>query len=663
MNPTHHCPNCQKPIASGTPLGLCPECLIQAGFPTAATASPESTAQPGFAPPSLAELASLFPRLQILELIGRGGMGAVYKARQTQLNRLVALKILPPSLGSDPAFAERFTREAQALAQLNHPGIVTLHEYGEAGGLPYFLMEFVDGVNLRQLLASRRLSPREALAIVPQICDALQFAHDHGIVHRDIKPENILLDRAGRVKVADFGLAKLAGQDGDLPGDVGAAVGAVALTEHGRVMGTPNYMSPEQMEHPNDVDHRADIYALGVVFYQMLTGELPAQQLQPPSKKVQIDVRVDEIVLHALEKEPGRRYQHASVLKSDLETVTSSGRPAAGDRPPAFSTTAVLGACLVPFFFISMIYWDFGSSGGRQAMLGMTATALGFLAILGATFLGLLAIWQIRRSPQTIAGLWLAVTDGLLFPLLVLDVGLIFVMAALNKLLNEAVLASWYPELHESMVLNFGHFILWLGVTGVVVLAFDYVLVRWIWRRVNRPINGAAPSATRFSPGVLSRSAGKLGAIGAALVLVYASSFLVVHHYHARSDYIGTADFRPGDWIDVRSVERSQDAMSVRGRYRLTSEDKALLALYITSRGELDAEPVPFDPKQHLTIVKGSGAFELTIPHLTPGLPHVSMYGDDGKPFGAIYFGTKSESIEERRMHLGNFGQAGRDLP
>ena len=137
-------------------------------------------------------------------------MGAVYKARQKQLNRFVALKILPPAIGADPAFAERFTREAQALAQLNHPGIVTLYEFGREGGMPFFLMEFVDGVNLGQALANHRISPREALSIVPQICDALQFAHDHGIVHRDIKPENILLDRRGRVKVADFGLAILA---------------------------------------------------------------------------------------------------------------------------------------------------------------------------------------------------------------------------------------------------------------------------------------------------------------------------------------------------------------------------------------------------------------------------------------------------------------------
>ena len=162
--------------------------------------------------------------------------------------------------------------------------------------LYYFLMEFVDGVNLRQLLHAGRIAPREALAIVPQICDALQFAHDQGIVHRDIKPENILLDRRGRVKVADFGLAKLVGSDAgrsagfqhgvsseDDSNEPGRRPALQELTAAGKVMGTPNYMAPEQMEHPNDVDNRADIYALGVVFYQMLTGELPGQRLEPPS--------------------------------------------------------------------------------------------------------------------------------------------------------------------------------------------------------------------------------------------------------------------------------------------------------------------------------------------------------------------------------------------
>ncbi len=205
------CPQCGTPLPAGALAGLCPACLLKQG---AAEDTVSDARQPPFNPPSVAELAAKFPQLEIIELIGKGGMGAVYKARQRQLDRFVALKILPPGIGDDPAFAERFTREARALAKLNHPGIVTIYDFGRADGLFYFFMEFVDGVNLRQLLHAGRVSPREALAIVPQICDALQFAHDQGIVHRDIKPENILLDRRGRVMVADFGLEKMVGVDG-----------------------------------------------------------------------------------------------------------------------------------------------------------------------------------------------------------------------------------------------------------------------------------------------------------------------------------------------------------------------------------------------------------------------------------------------------------------
>ena len=328
------CPQCGTPLPTGALAGLCPACLLKMG---AAADTVMDAKQPPFNPPSVAELAAKFPQLEILELIGKGGMGAVYKARQKQLDRIVALKILPPGIGDDPAFAERFAREAKALAKLNHPGIVTIYDFGRANGLFYFFMEFVDGVNLRQLLHAGRISAREALAIVPQICDALQFAHDLGIVHRDIKPENILLDRRGRVKVADFGLAKIIGNEvragSPLPAEAGGGTSAGAhgvtrptseLTDAGRVMGTPQYMSPEQIHAPGEVDHRADIYALGVVFYQMLTGELPGKKIAPPSTKVQIDVRLDEIVLRALEKNPELRYQQVSEVKTCVETIVNS---------------------------------------------------------------------------------------------------------------------------------------------------------------------------------------------------------------------------------------------------------------------------------------------------------------------------------------------------
>ncbi len=302
---------------------------MKAGF--ASTAGPSS---PGpFVPPGVPELAQLFPQLEVLELVGHGGMGAVYKARQPGLDRLVALKILPPRPGNDPGFADRFTREARALARLNHPNIVAVYDFGQAGGLHYFLMEYVDGANLRQVEQSGKLSPREALKIIPQICEALQFAHDEGIVHRDIKPENVLLDKRGRVKIADFGLAKLLGQK---PQDF-------RLTGTKDVMGTPPYMAPEQVEHPQAVDHRADIYSLGVVFYEMLTGELPLGRFAPPSSRtrdVNIDVRLDEVVLRALEREPERRYQQASEVKTDVESI--AGQSAAKPPPIPGGVAAVV---------------------------------------------------------------------------------------------------------------------------------------------------------------------------------------------------------------------------------------------------------------------------------------------------------------------------------
>ncbi|HVM48075.1 MAG TPA: serine/threonine-protein kinase [Candidatus Acidoferrum sp.] len=356
MDTRHICQNCQRPLAPDTPMGLCPQCLIKAGFRSGLETGTATDRRPGFVPLPIEALAKVFPQLEILGLIGQGGMGAVYKARQKQLHRVVALKILPPGIGAERGFAERFTREAQALAQLNHPGIVTLYEYGQVQGdalskldsqaaapnppppLCFFLMEYVDGVNLGETLAHGRIPPPEAMSLVAQICDALQFAHDQGIVHRDIKPENILLDRRGRVKVADFGLAMLRGGETEPAVGGGSPLSALALTEAGKVVGTPRYMSPEQLERPGRVDHRADIYALGVVFYQMLTGELPGRSIEPPSQKVPLDVRLDEVVLRALERAPERRFQHASDLKTRVELIAGAQSSSAqAGQPPLAS--------------------------------------------------------------------------------------------------------------------------------------------------------------------------------------------------------------------------------------------------------------------------------------------------------------------------------------
>jgi predicted Ser/Thr protein kinase len=312
-NMENKCPQCGAPLPSGVLAGLCPACLFKQGA-APDTAAKSEAAQ--FQPPGIQEISRLFPQLEILSLIGKGGMGAVYRARQPALDRIVALKILPPQVATGSNFVERFNREARALAKLNHPNIVAVYEFGQAGGLSYFIMEFVDGVNLRELERAGKLSPREALQIVPQICEALQFAHDEGVVHRDIKPENILLDKKGRVKIADFGIAKILGAE------------QVDLTGTQAAIGTPHYMAPEQMEKPTAVDHRADIFSLGVVFYEMLTGELPLGKFAPPStRKVEVDVRLDDVVLRALEKDPELRYQHASQVKTAVDTISGSAAP------------------------------------------------------------------------------------------------------------------------------------------------------------------------------------------------------------------------------------------------------------------------------------------------------------------------------------------------
>ncbi len=284
-------------------------------------------AQSGWQPPPVEQLAEQFPEFEVLELIGRGGMGAVYKVVQSKLDRTVALKVLPPELAQDPAFEERFLREARALAGLKHERILTLHDFGERGGLFYLVTEFVAGMNLRQLMDMGELSPFEALRIAPQICDALQYAHDHGVVHRDIKPENLLIDLDGEVRIADFGLARIVGDGANAP----------ALTRSTQVLGTPQYMAPEQWRDGQNVDHRADIYSVGVVLYEMLTGQLPIGHFDMPSRKQGVPPGLDAVVQRSLAQRPEERYQQASEVSSELarNALARDAKPAQSDRTSA----------------------------------------------------------------------------------------------------------------------------------------------------------------------------------------------------------------------------------------------------------------------------------------------------------------------------------------
>ncbi|HEY1050058.1 MAG TPA: protein kinase [Prosthecobacter sp.] len=364
MSDSHSSTHCQQCGAAtfNAPEGLCPRCLMaQVMQPT--QAGDPAGAMPPFKPE---EIAPHFPQLEILECLGRGGMGVVYKARQKSLNRWVALKLLAPERADDPHFAVRFEKEALALATLNHPHIVGVYDFGQAGGFYYLLMEFVDGVNLRQLLQTKRLTPKEALSIVPPVCDALQCAHDHGIVHRDIKPENLLIDKAGKVKIADFGVAKMLGA---MPSNIPPSAAGHDVAS--QAFGTPDYAAPEQAD--GQVDHRADIYSLGVVLYEMLTGERPKDKLEAPSKRVQMDIRIDEIVLRALEKTPELRFATATEFRTQVEAVTQEAPPPAA---PAWTPPEAGWGWLVG----KMFGITFRS---RRAFQLANLSALGFLAFLG----------------------------------------------------------------------------------------------------------------------------------------------------------------------------------------------------------------------------------------------------------------------------------------
>jgi len=275
--------------------------------------SQSSASVKGWEPPSIEELSAQLPQYQIEALLGRGGMGAVYKGRQTSLDRPVAIKILSLEMGEhDATYAQRFKNEARAMAKLNHPGIVAVYDFGEtASGLLHFVMEFIEGADVAKMIAQQgRLHSEHAMAITAHVCDALGYAHSLGILHRDIKPANIMVGYDGRVKVADFGLAKV------------TTAGESAMTRSGVIMGTLHYMAPESLVFGADVDLRADIYAVGVMLYQMLTGKLPQGMFEMPSLQIKgLDPRYDKIVATALREDRDLRYSSAEALRLELDGI------------------------------------------------------------------------------------------------------------------------------------------------------------------------------------------------------------------------------------------------------------------------------------------------------------------------------------------------------
>lgn len=356
------CPRCEMPLASADVDGLCARCLGSLNFDTL-IADYNTANHPVSPPSSVEELAPFFPQFEIHSCLGQGGMGVVYKARQKSLNRWVALKLLSPERAADPAFAQRFVSEARTLAALSHPHIVGIHDFGEAGGMFYLLMEYVEGENLRQVLKSKRLTPAEALAIVIPVCDALQCAHELGIVHRDIKPENLLIHHSGTVKIADFGIARMMDQE-SIAGETSGALrsGTQAFT---MATGTPDYAAPEQLAMAL-IDRRADIYSLGVVLYEMLTGERPGTgTVTAPSRRAKVDPQIDEIILKALAKEPERRFNSIVEFRSRIQRAQSAlARKRRWPRPAILwiSATAVIAALL----WTAWVVWPEVLSGKHQ---------------------------------------------------------------------------------------------------------------------------------------------------------------------------------------------------------------------------------------------------------------------------------------------------------
>ena len=337
--------------------------------------------------PSLEEIDAAFPHHDVEGPIGRGGMAVVYRARDRRSDRTVALKVMNTELSRDPEFAERFAREARAQAALQHPHVVDVYGTGESGGFLYIETELVEGADLRRVLQTGPMAPDEVLRIVPQVCDALRYAHERGVVHRDIKPENILVDEGGDVRVGDFGLAKLLGE----------RVEPISLTRRGQRLGTPHYMAPEQLSARGDVDHRADVYALGVVLYEMLTGELPLGRFSLPSESVGADPRLDAVVIRALAQAVDRRYPDIAAMEADVRGV------AGADPPPDRGSPRRILAPLAGLVILAAV-----AAGGTALALASTTSefqrdpdkpaALPILAAFGVAVVGAVSFLNFRAA-------------------------------------------------------------------------------------------------------------------------------------------------------------------------------------------------------------------------------------------------------------------------
>ncbi len=331
MSTADACPQCGKPLHTDRPNGLCPDCLLgvarvdQSDVHSAATLPPDSLATPAVAPKSGTHV-EYFGDYELPDEIATGGMGVVWRARQTSLKREVAIKMIRAGALARAEEVARFLREAEAAANLQHPNIVAIHEVGEHGGRNYFSMDYVAGRDLGALVKNGPLAPTCAARYVKIIAVAVHFAHQRGTLHRDLKPQNVLIDSADQPRITDFGLAKFMKADS-------------SMTQSGAVMGTPSYMPPEQAAgRHGDVGPASDVYSLGAILYELLTGRPPfrestamstlievleAEPTAPRRLKADIPADLETICLKCLEKSPSARYSSARSLAEELDRFLS----------------------------------------------------------------------------------------------------------------------------------------------------------------------------------------------------------------------------------------------------------------------------------------------------------------------------------------------------
>jgi eukaryotic-like serine/threonine-protein kinase len=443
-----------------------------AGDLNAATLQPNAPLEPG-APPS-----RWLATYEILGELGRGGMGVVYKARQANLNRVVALKVILAGEHASAETLDRFREEARAVARLQHPNIVQVYEVGEHGNLPFFSLEYCSGGSLDRKLKATPLTPEESAVLVQTLARAVQAAHANGIVHRDLKPANVLLDAAGTPKVTDFGLAK--------------RLGELGKTASGALLGTPSYMSPEQAEGKGkQVGPAADIYALGAILYECLTGRPPFTADQPldiilqvvadepvPPRRLNPKIRRDlqTICLKCLEKDPRHRYSTAESLSDDLGAFLHgemiSARPPglvgrldrwARSRPALAATLAALAA----FYLNHLMLIGLGVEG-EAGDFHRFATVLTLSWAVGA-----IGFHWLTMRPG-----WLEVAT---YGWSALDVLMVTLLLARGDGPKSALLVA-YPLLIASTALRFRVALLWF-VTVLCILSYWSLVIEAAWYR------------------------------------------------------------------------------------------------------------------------------------------------------------------------------------